>query len=144
MKSRLEGIPSVHIVHSFPRIEKTNQVARWKKFMTTTNRMDAWTILRTAAFTRYLTTCDVEVLHQVTVRGMLELNDEQASQDEFDATIDAIMLTLYPSVNLSGQATLQGPAQLAEEEIRIFADTVVHYAEITTVINQTVHVVGRN
>lgn len=144
IKPIVEGVSTVEIVHPFPRIETSNHVSRWKQFMQTSNRMDAWTILRTAAFTKYLTTCDIEVLHQVTVRGMLQLNDERATQDEFDINVDAIMLALYPAVNLSGQVTLQGPAQLVEEDIRIFADEVIHYAEITTVVNQTVHVVGRS
>lgn len=144
IKPIVEGVSTVKIVHPFPRIETSNQVARWKKFMMTSSRMDAWTILRTAALTRFLTGCEIEVLHQVTVRGMLELNDEHATQDEFDINVDAIMLALFPRVSLSGQATLQGPAALAEEDIRIFADTVIHYAEITTVVNQTVRVSGQS
>lgn len=112
--------------------------------MTTTSRIDAWTILRTGGFTRYLTNCEVEILHQVTIRGILELDDENSSQDEFDIRVDALMVKLYPAVSLEGNATLQGPAALPVEDIRIFADTVLHYAEITTVVNQTVLVTGRS
>ena len=142
IKTIVEGVSGVQIVHAFPRIEQKNHIARWKQFMTTNSRIDAWTVLRTAAFTKYLTTCEVEVLHQVTVRGMLELSDQDSSQDEFDTRVDAVMLALYPTVSLSGNATHQGPAALSVEDIRIFADTIVHYAEITTVVNQTVMVTG--
>ena len=144
IKPIVESVSGVQIVHAFPRIEQKNHIARWKRFMTTTSRIDAWTILRTGGATRYITTCEVEMLHQVTIRGILELDDANSSQDEFDIRVDALMVKLYPAVSLDGNATLQGPAALPVEDIRIFADTVLHYAEITTVVNQTVLVTGRS
>lgn len=134
----------IQIVHAFPRLEGTNHVGRTKEFMLTDDRIHAWTILRSGAINRYSTMCEIEVLHQTTVRGMLQHSDENATQDEFDAEIDTIMTALYPQLSLGGNATLQGPAQLPIEEFRIFAETVVHYAEITTVVNQTVMVTGKS
>lgn len=134
----------IQIVHPFPRLEGTNHVGRTKEFMLTNDRIHAWTILRSGSINRIRTTCEIEVLHQATVRGMLQHSDEDATQDEFDVEIDTIMAALYPQLSLSGTATLQGVAQLPIEEFRIFADTTVHYAEITTVVNQTVLVTGKS
>jgi hypothetical protein len=112
--------------------------------MTTNTRIDAWTILRTGAFTRMINNCEIEVLHQVTIRAILEHSDQDATQDEFDDRIDAVMLALYPQLSLTQNATIQGPASLAVEDFRIVADTVCHYCEITTVVNQTVMVTGKS
>lgn len=134
------GLP---IVHPFPRVDPTHDIQRWRNLMETNSRMDAWTILRTSAPVTIHSNCGLRVLHQVTIRGVLSLSDEDASQDEFDNKIDSILVALYPHLSLSGVATLQGPAQLALEDIRIYADTIIHYAEITTQVDQTVMVTGK-
>jgi hypothetical protein len=129
----------IEIVHSFPRVDDQQHTNRWLERMRTTSKIDAWTILRTSAPTVPFTTCEHKVLHQVLVRGMLQHSDEEATQDDFDRTVDAVLTALFKEFNLSDAVTLQGPAQLAESSLRQVGDTVVHFAEITTVVEQVVN-----
>lgn len=144
IKTIIEGVSGVKIVNAFPRIEARNHPGRWKQFFMTSSRIDAWTVLRTGAFVTQQTGGCVQIEHQVVIRGMLEHNDEKATQDEFDAKVDVIMLALYPNITLAGNATFQGPPNLTIEEIRQASETIIHYAEITTVVNQTITVTGIN
>jgi hypothetical protein len=142
IKAVVAGVSGVEIVHGFPRLDNSSRVGSWKELMTTNSRIDAWTILRTGAPVNQLTGGCLEVFHQVTIRAVMEHRDEDASQDEFDARLDAVMMALQPHITLTGTATHKGPAQLLVEDFRIVAETLVHYAEITTVVNQTVTVTG--
>lgn len=143
LKTIVEGVSGIQIVHGFPRIDSTNNAARWLKMFQTTKRVDAWTILRTGALTTMITNCEVEVRHQVVIRGLYSHDDFNESQDAFDDRVDAIMLALYPNLTLGANATHQGPAVLSLEELRYASDTLVHYAEITTQVFQNVMVTGK-
>ncbi len=140
----LNATTGIEVVNSFPRFDNRNHIGRARTRQVTTARLHSWTIIRSGATTRWITNCEVEVLHQVTLRGMLEHSDQDATADEWDDLLDAVMNALYPTLTLSGNATIQGPPQLSANEYVYWADTLVHFAEITTVVNQTVLVENKS
>ena len=129
----------VTIVHNFPRLEKDHHIGRWRKLMSDTKEINAWTILRSSMVNSFGTCQQIYTTTNVMLVGLLQHNDETASQDVFDNTIDTVLETFFKHHKLDDSIDIQGPAQLQLEELRQVADTPVHYCEVTIQVQQTVH-----
>ena len=130
----------VNIVHGYPRLEIDNQFSRWRKLMSDTRRINAWTILRSNMSNRFGTCKQIYATTNVMLVGMLQHDDASASQDEFDALIDSVLEVFFEKFRLRENIDIQGPAQLLVEELRQVDSNPVHYCEITFQVQQTVQI----
>lgn len=128
---KLQAVPGVTIVHDFPKIEKDHNLGRQAKKNVDNRRFNAWTVLRSSCAGSYQTCQEIVYTHTAAFIGMLTYNQEESSQDEFDALLDTIIEAFNQDYRLGDVVEIQGPAQLIAEELRQYANTTVHYAEIT-------------
>ena len=142
LKSVLEAIPAIRIVHGFPRVDDQKHIARWRERFTPDDSpvINAWVIERGSIATAYRTGQAVTAETTVNIYGFYGHNDETASQDIFDAIVDDVMAALMKSFRLFETVEIQGPAQLIVEDIRVLAGTFVHYAQIETIARQCIDV----
>lgn len=136
----LKEVPGVAQVHSFPRVEKDRHISRWRQLMSDTQRINAWTVLRTSAISRLGACKQVFLDTNALLVGILEHSDEGASQDEFDSIIDEVLLTFFKAFRLTKNIDYQGPAELQVSELRQVANTPIHYCEIAIQVHQTVNI----
>lgn len=136
----LTEVPGVNIVHNFPRLQKDGHIGRTAKLMTDQKRINAWTVYRDSASAEYQTCQEILVTHDAVFIGFMEHNDEFSTQDEFDRLVDSILEKFNAHYRLDGAVEIQGPAQLTTEELRQYANTTVHYAEIHISAVQRTHI----
>ena len=134
----------VHIVHDFPIYQDDDSVERFRrKFVPeppAETLLNAWMVRRVSQTAEWFTQESMTVQATAMLHGWYEIDNELRSRDTFDSLIDTVMGLFWRNLTLLDEVKAVHPAQLVTSEARFFADRLVHYCEITALIEQEVFI----
>lgn len=143
IKTELESVNGVELVHPFVRFDKSrnNSAERFKKLHVPSGGryINALSLRRIEENREFLTNREYQVHILVGIEFWYELDDERETQDEFDTIVDAILTHFQEPIRLGGIVELMNPMQLVAEDWRQFAGELVHHAEFQIDAQHLVH-----
>lgn len=132
----LEGVTGIGAVHNYERL--SSDLARLKSLHVVSNRINSWTVTRTATTSEYRTNTQYERQHQLVIRGYMSLDDAAESELTFQALVEAIEEAFRGDDTLDGTAEVCGPLQVERVEPVMFAGVLCHFAELRLMAQELV------
>ncbi len=138
----VSGVAAVGTVHEGRRL-----TSDWNGFIdqfVTGGKVNGWTVNR-RSFTEDRMD-SLENLRRTTfvICGYYTLATPAAgvatSESEFDAMIEGICNAVRDTYTMTATSELSSPAQLAIKDERVFGDVLVHYCELTVVVQERITV----
>jgi hypothetical protein len=133
-------VPEIGRVYDFPLTFTTwdDFVAHWKD---STGKILGFEISRASAKDTYDDPDESTWTHQFLVKGYMGVNNAGASDNVFQALLDAVCGRFRFDHYLSGcagQITFVTPMQIIRSEERIFGSVLCHYAELTISVSELI------
>lgn len=136
------GVAAVGVVHEGRRLSYN-----WSTFLAQfgdTGKVNGWTVNRRSFTESRLDSFENERQSTFVIAGHYTLAEPEAgkptSEGEFDAMIESICNAVRDTYTMSSTAELSAPAQLTLKDERMFGDVLVHYCEITVVVQERITV----
>lgn len=102
----------------------------------TTISFHGWTISREAVSETWLTNAELVTDHTFKIRGVMGVKDSAATEQTFNAIIEAVRVLFRASFSLDGTCEFHEPLQFPVINYRTFAGVLCHYAEGTISVRE--------
>lgn len=136
IKTILEGVAGIGKVHAYRR-----HTTFWDEYFrdhVKSGEVNTWEISRTATAQEIIavqgsvgTEPFFHDTHSVLIVGRMSLKDDEKSEQDFQALVDAIVAAIRVKNLLNGKVLLPKQAQVPVIEHRTFGGILVHYCEVT-------------
>ena len=137
IKTDLEAVTGIGKV--YPRLRWTTDQLKFKEaFKTTSDVVNAWMITRFKTTAEHVNSDQISRRHSFKIVGVYGFNDEDATEDTFQALVEAVVTKFNADRDLGGAAFDSGPMQVETVEFRMFSGVLCHYAELTLEVEEMV------
>jgi hypothetical protein len=143
IKGILEGVSGVGVVYTRRRYSRSRAVFR--NMMTSDGKINACMVYRAATPSERFELPNIIRYHQFRIDYLYELDDETASEDTFQALLDAIFDAFKSNYSLNGTVMNSDPLQIEDvdtdwldSEKEGVPGTLVHRAELSLRVEERV------
>lgn len=143
LKAQIETIPDIGSVHDYHRMGSSLADAATKYGWTDASgnkRIRGWSLSRRSTETKYTGAPAGygEDVHTIEVRGLMGLNDAEATEKTFQQLIEAVRQKLRVSFQPTATSFISDAPRVERVEIRQFGEVLCHYAEIAVEVTEFV------
>lgn len=110
--STLQEINGVGVVHSYVR--RTRSLAKFLELMRSGNVVNGWTVCRKSTSSEWSAMSTVQRIYNFEITGMYQLDDENASEINFQALLDAIFDKFITDCTIGGTCLNSDPINIAD------------------------------
>jgi hypothetical protein len=134
IKATMETVNGVGLVHTAERYD--HSLEKLRTHYTAGGKLKGWYIRRTLTVTEEPRVGRFDVRHEFTIRGFQALVDANASELEFDLTIEDLRAAFLSDTKLGGTVNTtsfpdQVGLQLREAGVVMFAGVLCHSARLS-------------
>ena len=141
IKIILQGVSGIGVVHTRRRYSRSRAV--FKELMSSGGKVNGCMVYRQATPAERFDVPNITRTHHFKIVYLYELDDESASEDTFQALLDAIFEAFKSNYTLNGTAMNSGPIQIEnvdtdiiESEKEQVPGTLVHMAELSLIAEE--------
>lgn len=132
IKTLVSGVSGIGTVHDYERSSRSP--AEWLDMMTSTGKINGWTISREATGSEWEYHTTNRLRHVFRIKGFYAVDDAAASEKTFQALVDLVRKAFNGHETLNGDALISGPCQVEYVGVREIAPDsgyFLHVAELT-------------
>jgi hypothetical protein len=138
IKKVLSSASGVGVCHDRQRYADTWDA--WFALMTSSGKINGWTITREETPAEYDTISTIVRRHVFVIMGFYEVDDAAASETTLQAVLDAIFTAFKGNRLLNGAAQNSGPINIESVRTDLFGDELVnrllHVAQLTLAVDE--------
>jgi len=133
----LAAVSGIGVVHDYRRW--TNREEEFKTFYESNSIINGWEYTRRGFSDNFESTGPrYERIHDFLIVGYYGLDDSAASEKANDTLVESIASAFRAKPDLNGKCQMHEFIQGEVIELRMFADTLVHYTELGLLVHEEV------
>lgn len=132
IKTKLEGVSGIGVVHDRPRYSRS--AAEFLELMRHNGTVNGWQIHRQATPSSWANDVQAEREFVYSITGTYAFNDEENSDAEFNALIEAVYTAFLNDNDLGGVARDSDPVVIAEIAADEVDRALYHICELILVV----------
>jgi hypothetical protein len=127
----LAAVAGVGTVHDYPRYSRS--LAAWLELMRDSGTVNGWIVHREKTVTRWDNYPTMIHDHHFRIAGVYEMSDENATANDFQAILAAIVSRFADNAGTSGTRLSFDPVQIDSVDVLDIGETLYHSAELLLV-----------